>query len=757
MELEFDKYCIVDGSPTTVLPSPRCHSKVEKRKSKGYPRHGNDLLTVNEDFSEISFHRYRSVSCKNTSSRTTPLGYDEVRKRGSVYQSSKEVRLMRKTAATEGRTKIEFSQSSATALSFGILDSLCGSDEESSQVEQKRSSVMSQNSDFSTAAICKSGADLQSDDFLDLCLNPVSIKGIPPDGSSELSFELDGRDDQCAENAERQSVHDPKFKSKPVVAPVSDGNSLHERDPGFSLHKSLSAKLALPHSPARSESDSSRTSSPMTRFGPVRKVFDPFVKSKSQRSPLSASGETISRNPTGLVSISRSKTSRKSLLHDFSNTGQRMEFQSWSMKDNNNQVVQSTAAHLQGILKVNKEHECPIFEFSTKFPEDFFVARTWKVGNALNWIYTFHSVNERRKSNASGRGSKESHRVSSMVGQMQVSCYLSAELKEAGAFDNSMMTEFVLYDMLHPRKSVSSQDNCCFIEVAEAPKASDENSFVGSHNLDAGSVKTKIKGQAKHGCDSGHVESSMTYPLPAAELHPHLQIGAIVVQVPYEKRESLKFKSSDKKMDLPLLNFLDHSGGEHEKELVPDSVSPVKMNVVIPSGNHSLPTSESHGPSPLMDRWRIGGGCDCGGWDMACPLHIFSNLRIRMADSHLLMDNRQPLKLFFQGKKDTTPALTMAVMQDGQYAVDFHAQLSTLQAFSICVAVLHIMESSVSSRQEENKQLLQSNSLRLFIEEEVKNLIDAVTEEDKCKGNKKMAEVLPSFIVNPPFSPIARV
>ena len=113
--------------------------------------------------------------------------------------------------------------------------------------------------------------------------------------------------------------------------------------------------------------------------------------------------------------------------------------------------------------------------------------------------------------------------------------------------------------------------------------------------------------------------------------------------------------------------------------------------------------------------------------------------------------------LTLQGKKDTTPALTMAVMQDGQYAVDFHAQLSTLQAFSICVAVLHIMESSVSSRQEENKQLLQSNSLRLFIEEEVKNLIDAVTEEDKCKGNKKMVEVLPSFIVNPPFSPIARV
>lgn len=757
MELEFDKYCIVDGSPTTVLPSPRRHSKVEKRKSKGYPRHGNDLLIVNEEFGEISFHRYRSVSCKNTSSRRTPLGYDEVRKRGSVYQSSKEVRLMRKTDTAEGRKKIEFSQSSATALSFGILDSLCGSDEESLQVEQKRSSVMSQNSDFITAAISKPDADLRSGDFLDLCFNPASIKGILPDGSSEFSFELDSRDDQCAENAERQSLQDPEFISKPVVVPVSDGNSQLERDPGFPLHKSLSAKLALPHSPARSESDSSRTSSPITRFGPVRKVFDPFVKSKSQRSPLSSSGETVSKNPTGLVSISRSKTSRKSLLHDFSTTGHHMESQSWSMKDNNNQAVQSTVAHLQGILKLNKKQECPIFEFATKFPEDFFVARPWKVGNALNWTYTFHSVNERRKSNASGRGSKESQRVSCMVGQMQVSCYLSAELKEAGAFDNSVMTEFVLYDMLHPRKSVSSQDNCCFMEVAEAPKASDENSIQGSHNLDAGSVKTKTKGQTKHGGDSGHSEPSTAYPVPAAELHPHLQIGAIVVQVPYERRESLKFKSSDPKMDRPLLNFRDHSGVEHEKELVTDSVSPVKMNVVIPSGNHSLPTSESLGPSPLVDRWRIGGGCDCGGWDMACPLHIFSNLNTQMADGHLLMNNRQPLKLFVQGKKDATPALTMAMMQDGHYAVDFHAQLSTLQAFSICVAVLHTMDSSVSLRQEENKQLLHSNSLRVFIEDEVKNLIDSVTEEEKCKDNKKMAEVLPSFIVNPPFSPIARV
>ncbi|KAL3498842.1 hypothetical protein ACH5RR_041574 [Cinchona calisaya] len=753
MELDFDKYCVVDGSPTTVLPSTRRRSKVEKRKSKAYPRYANELLGMNEDFTGISFHHYRSISCKSTSARADPLEYDEVRKRGSVYQSSKEVRLMRKTGVAEGRKKIEFSQSSATALSFGIVDSLCKSDDESSQVEQKRSSVMSKNSDLSEATISKPQVELSSHDLLDLSFQPVQIRGVPSDGCSELSFESDSRDTQCTENVGRQSLQDPKFKSKPLLVPLSYGNRLLGKDSVVPFHKSLSSKLALPHSPVRSESDSSRTSSSKSRFGPVRKVFDPFVKSKLQRSPLSSAVEPQVENPTGLVTFSRVKTS---LLHDFSDMGQHM-IESCSVKENYNKLVQSTPAHLNGILKLDRKQGVPLFEFSVKFPEDIFVARTWKADNALNWTYTFHSVKERRKSNASGRGLKETHKGSSMVAQMQVSCYLCAELKDPGAFDNSMVTEFVLYDTAHPRKSGSSQDNSsCLIDVAKAPKASEENSLQGTQNLDEVSVKTKIKGQPKYGCDSGRSKPSTSNPLAAAELHPHLQIGAIVVQVPYEKRESLKFKSSDKKIDQPLLSFLDNSGVEHRKEHIPDCSSPVKVNVVIPSGNHSLPTTESHGPSPLLDRWRLGGGCDCGGWDMACPLNVLGNPNVQIAEDHL-MDDQHPLKLFVQGKKDNTPALTMAVMEDEQFAVDFHAQLSTLQAFAICIAVWHTMESSVNMRQEENMHLLQSNSLRVFIEEEVKSLIDAVTEEEKCKDKRRTEEVLSSFKINPPFSPIARV
>lgn len=111
---------------------------------------------------------------------------------------------------------------------------------------------------------------------------------------------------------------------------------------------------------------------------------------------------------------------------------------------------------------------------------------------------------------------------------------------------------------------------------------------------------------------------------------------------------------------------------------------------------------------------------------------------------------------YVQGRKDNIPAFTMRAIEDGKYAVDFHAQLSSLQAFSICVAILHAAESSTAAEQERSKQMLQSDSLRVYAEDEIKYLIDTVSEEEKFKTHK-MEQVLPSFVLNPPFSPIARV
>ncbi|KAK4422603.1 hypothetical protein Salat_1842800 [Sesamum alatum] len=706
MELDFDKYCLVDRSPTTVLPPPRSCSKVADRKSSGKPKYGNDIPSLSdEDLIEINFSCYRSASCRDVQSQSS---------RDLVYQSSEEVRLLQKTDAFAGRKKIEFSRETASVFSFGIIDSLCCSDEDSSLVEHDRPSVVSL-SEQSTTSVCESHIELQSQDSM--------------------------------------------ISSESVIAPIKEANIPEERDMAVNLQKSLSARLALPHSPAKSESNGSRASSPKPRFHPVRKMFDPFVKSKSHRSPLSSSIETGCGTGSGLAGIDSKKTICKSLMNDTSDKARRVEYDyHCEEKENHNSVAWYSPAHLHGLLKSGNKRGVPFFEFSVKSPEDVYVAKTRKVENALTGVYTFHSLCHRRQSNTSGWGFKDSNRESSPVGQMQVSYHLCTESRGARELKDSMVTEFVLYDILHSRQSNTSQDNSsCSPDDIKAPLVSDEILSWGNCEPKEISAKTKTKGQLKHSRHSSHFESSASQPLAATDLRPELELAAIVMQVPFEKRESLKFNSGDKKIDEKLPDSLDLCQVGKAKDGSSDNSDHGKMHVVIPAGNHSLPISESRGPSRLLDRWRLGGGCDCGGWDMACPLSVFSNPNVKIADGQPLMDNQNQTELFVQGRKDNVPAFTMRMIEDGKYAVDFHAQLSSLQAFSICIASLHAAEASTVTGQESSKQILQSGSLRVLAEEEVKNTIDAIAEEEKPIVNKKTEEILPSFVINPPFSPIARV
>ncbi|XP_011072680.1 uncharacterized protein LOC105157872 [Sesamum indicum] len=700
MELDFDKYRLVDRSPTTVLPPPR------SRKSSGKPKYGNDIPTLSdEDLIEINFSPYHSASCRDVQSQSS---------RGSVYQSSEEVRLLQKTDAVVRRKKIEFSRETASVFSFGIIDSLCCSDEDSSLVEHNRPSVVSL-SEQSTTSVCENHIELRSRDSM--------------------------------------------TSSQSVTAPINEANSLEERDMTVNLQKSLSARLALPHSPAKSESVGSRASSLKPRFRPVRKMFDPFVKSKSHRNLLSSSIEAGCGTGSGLTGIDSKKTICKSLLNDLSDKSCRVEYDyHCEEKENHNSVPWYSPAHLHGLLKLGNKRGVPFFEFSVKSPEDVYVAKTWKVKDALTGVYTFHSLRHRRQSSASGWGFKDSNLESSPLGQMQVSCRLCTESEGAGELNDSMVTEFVLYDILHSRKSTSSQDNSSSSpDDIKAPVVSDEILSWGNCEPNEILAKTKSKGQLNHSRQSSRFELSACQPLAATDLRPELEIAAIVMQAPSEKRESLKFNSGDKKIDEKFPDSLDLCQLGKAKDGSSNNSNHGKMHVVIPAGNHSLPITESHGPSRLLDRWRLGGGCDCGGWDMACPLSVFSNPNVENADGQPLMDNQNPMELFFQGRKDDIPAFTMRMIEDGKYAVDFHAQLSSLQAFSICIAILHTADASTVTRQERRKQILQSGSLRVLAEEEVKNTIDAIAEEEKPIVNKKTEEILPFFVINPPFSPIARV
>ncbi|KAF3505974.1 hypothetical protein F2Q69_00000069 [Brassica cretica] len=106
-----------------------------------------------------------------------------------------------------------------------------------------------------------------------------------------------------------------------------------------------------------------------------------------------------------------------------------------------------------------------------------------------------------------------------------------------------------------------------------------------------------------------------------------------------------------------------------------------ETTVIIPGGVHSFPVKGA--PTPLVTRWRSGGLCDCGGWDVGCKLHVLSN-------KTLLHELDHSFKLFDQEEsdQDSVPILAMTELKTGMYRVEFGSFLSPLQAFFVCVTVI---------------------------------------------------------------------
>lgn len=58
----------------------------------------------------------------------------------------------------------------------------------------------------------------------------------------------------------------------------------------------------------------------------------------------------------------------------------------------------------------------------------------------------------------------------------------------------------------------------------------------------------------------------------------------------------------------------------------------ISTTVILPGGIHGSPNKGE--PSPLIKRWKSGGLCDCGGWDIGCKLLVLSNQK-QSSKSHL--------------------------------------------------------------------------------------------------------------------------
>lgn len=200
-----------------------------------------------------------------------------------------------------------------------------------------------------------------------------------------------------------------------------------------------------------------------------------------------------------------------------------------------------------------------------------------------------------------------------------------------------------------------------------------------------------------------------------SDLHMNDELAAIVVKVPKETPdvESVSFVQS--------------------QELL-------STTVILPGGVHGLPSKGE--PSPLIKRWKLGGLCDCGGWDLGCRLTVLANQTKlgKGPNSEKTHSGADGFELFSQGEAvDDMPIFSLSSFKDGIFSVEFNSSLSFLQAFSICIAVFSC------------RKPYELSDLRKLFEEKS-------SENEGIKAANQAQPVVPvSYCPYPPVSPMGRV
>lgn len=291
------------------------------------------------------------------------------------------------------------------------------------------------------------------------------------------------------------------------------------------------------------------------------------------------------------------------------------------------QTSSSTSATVnQGMLQCTWKGGNPHFVFSVDDQKEVYVANLWKVESkghkALDYIYLFHS----------GKGGQKGREIcdgqSHLVGKMKVSnsftlCPNNSKIME---------TEFVLYGG-NERYIMELQTPSHNLRKSKALSKKVAEVFRTSH-----SSKQKTMSKYSGPCaiqedcslesslDTGDNLEAAGGPTMLEDLPPpNFELAAVVVKdhIPNSQKEEaggwgLKFlkkvgvKQTTKSVEASTAFDCYRNNGDCS----------TSVDILIPAGLHGGPRTTNGGPSSLTERWRSGGHCDCGGWDMGCPLKI---------------------------------------------------------------------------------------------------------------------------------------
>ncbi|KAG6631336.1 hypothetical protein I3843_13G071100 [Carya illinoinensis] len=348
---------------------------------------------------------------------------------------------------------------------------------------------------------------------------------------------------------------------------------------------------------------------------------------------------------------------------------------------------------VQALLRVAIKNDQPLITFAVDNGSDILAATMKKLSASrkgdYSSIYTFFTIREVKKKNGSwmnqgGRSKgKGPNYIPNVVAQMKVSDSEFSNLIGQPCMDHFSTREFVLFSV-----HLNQEDQ------------------------------------------------------QTSDFQPNDELAAVVVKIPNCITRSSIIGSKEW---LPGMGGYS-STGEHTKKLPFIGIKDLfSATVILPSGVHSIPSKG--GPSSLFERWKSGGLCDCGGWDLGCKLQILTNQNHsnKKLGSSKTCSTRDKIELFCQeGVHLNQPLFSLAPFKDEIYSVEFNSSLSNLQAFSICIAVLDSKkpcELSEPTDSSEGKTLEETISMQ----------------NDRIKAPDQSEELPARYVSYPPLSPVGRV
>ncbi|KAJ3690074.1 hypothetical protein LUZ61_019238 [Rhynchospora tenuis] len=363
----------------------------------------------------------------------------------------------------------------------------------------------------------------------------------------------------------------------------------------------------------------------------------------------------------------RSNKRQDSQVATYSSTNSSTSSDPSSSSTNNSSFCASTDT---GLLHRVWHNGLPHFQFSIDGPDRVFVANPTKMKSeknlALDYVYLFHEI---------GHAKRES--TSRFVGNMRVSSRYILSPNES----NCIETEFVLfgskedYDQEMQNSSSSLVKNKGLMsKVAEMLKPNLSPLPRYSHKTSKSMLceSSMIEGQISKNKQSGSTSSKIFESFPT-----NYELATIIVRD--SKNNVVKKEPVTGGWGLKFLQKI---------ETAKNSSTRRNINVLIPKGFHGGPAEPSAGPASLRERWSSG-ACDCGGWDLGCPITVFSNRNASDGLQHGEMHNNGPEDLFIEGVRHDEPALKLEIVNENVFMVHFQSNLSALQCFSIAVAIIH--------------------------------------------------------------------